>query len=284
MDSCMNAGLLCSAYLHVGDITRAEGRDDWRDYYRKGIEALESKTPKNPNDYWRLATACRLSGQSDKAKTYFEALIEMPDSSSDQKSGAYLILGEISKAESGNEWSQYLCKGLEMLDSKQDKSVADRRKIAQGNYQLGNHGEAKQNFSAIARSRDATADQLFEAHFFLGEIGQILGDKGWSRHYRQAIRLLQSRKNRSFEDTYRLASIYKRLREYASSDRWFRKLVRECGQPSILSGCYFHLGESRYLQKKPRSAKTYFQKCIQHNPEHRKAREYLALLSAQSNQ
>jgi uncharacterized protein HemY len=60
---------------------------------------------------------------------------------------------------------------------------------------------------------------------------------------------------------------------------YFRKVINQPGtRPGCLAGAYFHLGDIFTRKKHYQKARKYFIRCVQLNPDHRKAREYLSQL------
>jgi tetratricopeptide (TPR) repeat protein len=226
-----------------------------------------------------LATKYYQLGENRKSRVYLERLIQTPGVNRDQLSSAYLHLSKISREEGGNEWKEYARQRIKLLEAKKDKTIDTIQQLATEHFQLGNYRESEMNLKSITQSKEATRDQSFHAHFCLAEIAQTTGRRNWRTHYLRAIQLLQTKRQKSHEDIYRIASLYKRLGDYRSSNRWFRRLLSVTKQQPLISGSYFHLGETCYFQSRLQEAKTYFEKCLRLNPGHRRAREYMSELA-----
>ncbi|MGE5343235.1 MAG: glycosyltransferase [Candidatus Omnitrophota bacterium] len=76
-------------------------------------------------------------------------------------------------------------------------------------------------------------------------------------------------------NTYRLASALKRLNCWTEATDWFLKLIEGNAEPELRSGAYFHVGEIHWFLNHRDTALGYFKKCLELDPGHRKARQYL---------
>ncbi|MDQ1355235.1 MAG: processive 1,2-diacylglycerol beta-glucosyltransferase [Acidobacteriota bacterium] len=96
-----------------------------------------------------------------------------------------------------------------------------------------------------------------------------------TRLFRRAI----SKKYRdswTFElSMYRLASLLKRKNLFPESETLFNKICVKSKRIDLAAGAWFHRGEMALRSNKKKKAQACFQKCLEKNPLHRRARECL---------
>lgn len=111
--------------------------------------------------------------------------------------------------------------------------------------------------------------------YYLGDINRRLGKEDWRSFHKDSLEVLQQKQRKSWEDIYLVASLHKKLGEPEKAEVLFRQLVREANAPYLKPGAYFHLGELRMQSGEREVAREMFEKTLQYNPLHRKAKEYL---------
>ncbi|MCX6583387.1 MAG: hypothetical protein NT166_24685 [Candidatus Aminicenantes bacterium] len=73
---------------------------------------------------------------------------------------------------------------------------------------------------------------------------------------------------------YRLASLLKRKNLFPESETLFKKICVKSKRIDLAAGAWFHRGEMAHWSNKKKKAQACFQKCLEKNPRHRRAREY----------
>jgi glycosyltransferase involved in cell wall biosynthesis len=103
-----------------------------------------------------------------------------------------------------------------------------------------------------------------------------------ANYLQSAIRGITRMKGRSYWEKYSIASICRKLgRTEKAYDLFSQLMLRLQGKrkyEKMLSGIYFHLGEIDYLKNDYKNALKKFDKCLELNPQHMKAREFYQLL------
>jgi TolA-binding protein len=142
-------------------------------------------------------------------------------------------------------------------------------------FEQNNLEESQTYFKQLLQQKKVKPGYLAEAHFFLGEIQRRQGKKNFRAYYSQSLPFLLYKKGKSGKDLYFIASLYKRLGDSSKAKQWFQKILKSNKGTYLHPGVYFHLGEISYLEKRYKSANTYFLKCRALNPLHQKCREFL---------
>lgn len=100
-------------------------------------------------------------------------------------------------------------------------------------------------------------------------IPKELLQKGW--------KLMKNRKGQTPVDRYRVASFNQQQGQLTLAKRKFNELLlnidKKSGLDGIKSGTLFHLGEIALVENHTRNAEAFFKKCLEINPDHRKAKE-----------
>jgi len=73
---------------------------------------------------------------------------------------------------------------------------------------------------------------------------------------------------------YRLASMLKRKTLFPESETLFKKICTRSQRIDLAAGAWFHRGEMALRLGKKKKAQACFQKCLEKNPLHQRAREY----------
>jgi GT2 family glycosyltransferase len=118
-------------------------------------------------------------------------------------------------------------------------------------------------------------DYVSAEYFLLGQAVSPGDLKTREYFFQNVLKLLLARERKTPMECYRIASSYKQLRRFNKSVVWFRKVVAETEDVSLVSGSYFHMGEIELLQGKIKKAVEFFKQTKALNPNHQKAREYL---------
>lgn len=100
----------------------------------------------------------------------------------------------------------------------------------------------------------------------------------------KARSVLSKANGRSFIERYKIASLNKKVGNLERSRTCFLQLERllsngKKDQKALLTGVYFHLGEVYHLKSDKDKARFYLDRCLQLNPLHQKAAQYLKQLS-----
>ncbi|MBU1864567.1 MAG: glycosyltransferase, partial [Candidatus Omnitrophica bacterium] len=128
---------------------------------------------------------------------------------------------------------------------------------------------------ALALANDAAAKEKY--YSYLAVVESKLGQKEKELFYfKRGLRTLLQKENKKGIDMYRVASLYKRMKNYNESYLWFEKVTgSNNGERQLAGGAYFHLGEICFIRHDLLCAKQLFRKCIEIIPNHLKAQEYL---------
>ncbi|HLP62143.1 MAG TPA: hypothetical protein VK186_25100 [Candidatus Deferrimicrobium sp.] len=107
-----------------------------------------------------------------------------------------------------------------------------------------------------------------------GKLGFPISPAKLMKLYRHTISK-RYRDSRPFElGLYRLASLMKRENLFPESDKLFKKICAKSRSLDLASGAWFHRGEMAHWTGKQKMARLCFQKCLEKNPQHQRAREY----------
>jgi len=169
----------------------------------------------------------------------------------------------------------FLNKSLKLILYKREKSDRDYYYIGGIYEKLNNFLRAKEWFRKVLEN---TKDAKLEsgAYFHLGVIEIKKGrDKKALNYFKKSVEI-SSEQNPLY--LYNLASSYKKRGDYESAVKYFKKALTTSFDYELKSGVYFHLGEIDLWNNNVKKAKEYFEECLEINPNHRKAREYLISL------
>jgi len=189
----------------------------------------------------------------------------------------YYYLGNIYKSENNGEWKTYLGKWVEYSRDKGRKSTTEIYRLGFTLLQLGRLEESANRFKRVLRKKDVHGDMIICTHIYLGDIYYQLENGRYHIHYKEALKLLKSKKKKSDLDVYRTASLYKRLREWARAARWFNRLLDK-PKSGLIAGAYFHLAEIAFAREDEAAGREYLEKCLSLDPGHGKAKEYITPL------
>jgi glycosyltransferase involved in cell wall biosynthesis len=95
------------------------------------------------------------------------------------------------------------------------------------------------------------------------------------RYFKEAAKKLAANAKRLPLESYRLASLYKQMNQPDKAEELFKRLLENGTPPHLEPGICFHLGELNYRQNRREKALSYFKRCLQKAPEHKKAAAYL---------
>ncbi len=112
-------------------------------------------------------------------------------------------------------------------------------------------------------------------YFYLGMKYRKIGLKKYKYYFKKAINVLSKKRRKTPIDYYHLASLYKKNDDYLRSEKLFKIVLSKKANNTLKSGAYFHLGEIKLSEGNKNKALEYFRKCMEYNPNHKKAREYL---------
>jgi GT2 family glycosyltransferase len=112
-------------------------------------------------------------------------------------------------------------------------------------------------------------------YFLLGEKYHAAGHPNWKYYYRKSLRILLAREKITGQETYRIASIYKRLGNYSAAEQRFQVVIDTHHDQDLAAGAYFHLGELKVQQGNSSYAAHLFREVLKRNPQHQKAQDYL---------
>lgn len=146
-------------------------------------------------------------------------------------------------------------------------------------YRLGKLEASKKALEKIIRMRKPTANIVFQAYYHLALAVGEQEKKKRERYLNAALKVLLVKRGKTHVDIYRIASLYKSINRLELAERWFGKVLDGGSvDRGILAGVYFHLGEVRYFKQEFEGAAKNFKTCLQWNPGHKKADEYLRLM------
>ncbi|MCP5049794.1 MAG: glycosyltransferase [bacterium] len=95
------------------------------------------------------------------------------------------------------------------------------------------------------------------------------------RYLEKALRQWRLTGDITPKQRYHLGSVYEHIGAYDDARRCFLELLDNCDDQRLIPGILFHLGEIARTGKQEKEAMDYFKQCLQHNPGHRKAKEYI---------
>jgi len=164
-------------------------------------------------------------------------------------------------------------KGLKLL---KDGPTQTDKKNAQIN-------EAMSLFYSLLAKDSLEEDIKGEILFLAAEHDPNLSSIQRRDFLQQGLETFQELHNKKYNrlNSYRIASVYRRLGDTASAEAIF---TREISQPRntdlvLIGGCYFHLGEIALEKNEIDQAEQYFRNCLSANPYHQKAQQYLKHIS-----
>jgi glycosyltransferase involved in cell wall biosynthesis len=133
-------------------------------------------------------------------------------------------------------------------------------------------------FETVTRQPRVPPRCLGGAYFYLGDISRSQGQDRWKEFYRKGLAVFRNLKKKSERELYRMASVYKKLGDFARSKYYFKELPARTNSATLVGGAYFHLGEMYFMEKRYKKAGEYFSKCLRFIPRHREAARYLEIL------
>lgn len=276
--------VVSDSYFLLGDIHGHLGKENWEEYYHKGLSVLETKLVKTPQDYFSMGTRWFKMERFAKSHTCFEEVTRTGDERKDLKDRAFFYLGSIDRINrveaAADTCKENLKKWSALFRFKRHKNVSDMLSQSSMLSKFQCFEEGKYLLKKIIENPRIPISVLYQSYLLYGEITQKQGKRNWRHYYKKGISILLSKRNKSTLEIYRIASLYKQLEDEENAVKWFKRLLTGKGdvEISIRAGVYFHLGEIFSRKKQYQKAKKYFIHCIQLNPDHRKAREYLSQL------
>lgn len=117
-----------------------------------------------------------------------------------------------------------------------------------------------------------------QSYFLLADISKD-NTQNYKLLNKKAIAVLKNSKNKSIEQLYRIASLYKEKQLYLEARKIFKKILKNSTASNIKGGACFHLGEMAFFEDDSSSALLFFKKCLKYIPGHSKALNYLEKIS-----
>ncbi len=137
------------------------------------------------------------------------------------------------------------------------------------------HLESSLNWFRAVIKTSEDAPHLSRAGLSAGEILEILGDKRAPDLYREAVARLCHGKEKTTLEMYNIASLHKRAGHWEEARKWFNRVLEKSPGRQQAAGAGFHLGELALWSTNPKEAERQFARCLELNPRHEKARQYL---------
>ncbi len=109
----------------------------------------------------------------------------------------------------------------------------------------------------------------------LSELMEIINDRQWKTFLKSYLRKVHDQSWDSETDGYRIASLMQKVSCYENALKGFECLIKKSQNENLLSGSFFHIGEIYYIQRKWVKSYVSFMKCLEINPKHQKAKEFL---------
>lgn len=135
--------------------------------------------------------------------------------------------------------------------------------------------KAEQTYNKLLSLKNTPVSILSNAHYFLAEILETQGKSRWKWHLEESNHLLISLENLSDVQSYRVASVLKRLKQLEGAEAWFQKVLDSSDKEEIKSGVLFHLGEIFFIRNDLSKSREYFERCLELNPGHKLAQRFL---------
>lgn len=149
------------------------------------------------------------------------------------------------------------------------------------NYMNGNNktvGRIEKESNQLKESL-IPQDCLYRINYDIADSYEKKRDKTMRNKYlKKSLKILDKKKNKQSVEIYMMASIYKRLFDYKRSLLWFKKLFNMKSVSNLIPGVYYHLGEIDLHKKNFKNAKICFNRCLNLNKNHLKAKERLEQL------
>lgn len=138
-------------------------------------------------------------------------------------------------------------------------------------FRQGKHAESAVWFKRMLKKK-GDKSFLSLAYYYLGEIAPLINQKDQEYFFRQSMKWIRARREKTDYDIYRLASLYKRLNRLGQAKRLFLRLLNAPLQYQYAGGVYFHLGEICYIEKRYEDAVMLLEKCLDIIPDHIQAK------------
>lgn len=130
----------------------------------------------------------------------------------------------------------------------------------------------------IIKLKNIDKETKLQSYFLLADINKQNTKKA-AVFNQKGINVLVVSKNKTNDNVYRIASLYKEKKLYPQSKKWFHKLLKSKLSSNLKGGIYFHLGEIDFIQSDASSALKSFKNCLKYIPNHSKALNYLEKIS-----
>jgi tetratricopeptide (TPR) repeat protein len=211
----------------------------------------------------------------EESKKYLKEVAAMAGIPPKYKYAAYFFLGEMAVVTGNRNYRWYYQQGLTILLNKKNKALSERYDIGILLFKMKHYERCEKWFKNMLRSKPLPSKILSGIYLFIGDIKKQKGDRRWKDYYAKGVDVLVRKRHKTVYDKYRVASFFKRMNHFEKANQWFRGLLDTEKDMKILTGVYFHLGEMAYFREQYASAAGYFQKCVEANPLHKKAKEYI---------
>lgn len=194
-----------------------------------------------------------------------------------------------------NEWQQdvlkFKCKVLSLKIRQQPVELPFFEAIIQkdtyqtvGKYfhfseifrEAGYISEAIRLLGKALSLKDSKNEQIWRVHHRLSELYEKTSPDKHSIHQNKAIELLISKNIKSPDEHYSLASLHKKNRNLEFALKEFKKILLQKDTHGMQAGIYFHIGEIYFWKEKWTLAYQHLTNCLNLNPSHTKARQYLS--------
>ena len=126
-------------------------------------------------------------------------------------------------------------------------------------------------------------DFISNEYFYIGELYRKQGGKNHHYYYKKALSTLLNVKDKNIYHKYKLASLYKRLKNWKDSIACFNTVLSQSRLIKLNEGAFFHLGEIYYNLEELSKADYYFKEALKLNPNHLEAQKYYKILENESS-
>jgi glycosyltransferase involved in cell wall biosynthesis len=205
----------------------------------------KKKTPPVPVEKWFIPSYLFRcggdqfhKGQFEESRRHLQTLIKIKGHSRTVerlfKPKAYIYLAKIHQT-LGKQWKSHYLEGIKLLKRKQKKNALELFMIGSGLFEIGDFEGAERWLKKVLKQEKVSAHMRSGAYFLLGDIYRSSGKISWREFYREGLNVLEGKKNKNRMDIYKIASLYKRLEEFAKSEELFRDLAHKTNNFHTLS-------------------------------------------------
>ncbi|MBN2319623.1 MAG: tetratricopeptide repeat protein [Acidobacteria bacterium] len=305
--------IAAEACFHLAEIFRVQGDEErWRQYSLEGIRVLEAWRSEDVRRPLKIGMRFYLLGEWLRSRPFFQTVADSPDVDAEKRTEANLMLARIHyQLGEMAPWASLLARIIEEKGISYPQPW-ELFELSRWHYGRGDREQSRRGFEHLIESNLVTESRLVEAYVCLADIYSRegcqdkrecllrsgieimeaidpksnsmalllagwfleLGDRAGSLHWLEYIHNLLYENYWSDHDAYQIASLFKRTGKHESAVAWFQRVLNTAESESVRAGAFFHLGELALRQKDSSRARDYLKKCLELNPQHRKAQVF----------